>query len=185
MVTLNIPVAESGFKEFNVPTSADEITLDYIDAVTSHIRLSPNYAIVAVIIAAKPFVLCDKNPKQSDGARAMFKLVRKNDPNNVIYAEPGELIICAGTDVMRGIELTAINNVLNTNRVRQFISSCGKTDKGISRNPYTDLSNPISSTELYTVTFKCVPLCDIHGSYKKLNADESASVKEITKAYWK
>lgn len=182
MVTLNLPNGH----DLVLPTSLDEITLDYLNAVTKHVNLAPNYALVAVCIAATPFVRCDRNPKQSDGARAIFRIVRKNDPKSAIDAYPGETIISAGTEVMTGIETTCPKNIISTSKVGAMIMSCGKDASGRNiKNPYTDLTNPISSTTVYTVDFKTVPLNSIHGSYRKTTVSDNENIEKETEKFYK
>lgn len=182
MVTLNL----SDGHNLMLPTKLDEITVDYLNAVTNHVKLAPNYALVAVCIAATPFVRCDRNPKQSDGARAIFKLVKKNDPNNAIDVNPGEILIATGTQIMLGIETTCTKNVLNTTRVGKQILECGKDSYGLNKkNEYTDLMNEISGTVVYTVDFKTVPLNSIHGAYRNLTTEDSMAIAKETEKFYK
>lgn len=182
MISLVIP-GNGTKRTLNLPTSLNEISINYLSAVTSDVVIAPNYAIVAYIISAPLGVICDtKNDKGV--ARAAFKLVRMNNPTNAIDIYNGQMLIAAGTDIMRGIEITSPKNILSTNKIISLVRSCDKDENGKSiKNPHLQF-NTHYNTVVYTVGFKLVPLCDIHGSYVNLTEDAIKNIDDAIKTYW-
>lgn len=172
MITINVEGSGKS-RVLNLPTTIDEITLDYLNGVTSDVRIEPNYALVALLVSDKLSVLCVPNNKKNIDVKAIAVLVRTNDPHEYSEAKTGEKLICAPTDIMMGHEVTSPRNVLSPSKVAKLITS----DKAL-------LSKIYSYTEpVWLTTFKLVPLNAIHGSYKNIDKEELAKQVECGKAY--
>lgn len=172
MITINVEGSDKS-RVLNLPTTIDEITLDYLNGVTSDVRIEPNYALVALLVSDKLSTLCVPNNKKSIDVKAIAVLVRANDPNNVGEAQVGEKLICAPTDIMMGHEVTSPMNVLSPSKVSKLIAS----DKALLARIYS-YTEPV-----WLVTFKLVPLNTIHGSYKKISEEEVKKQVECCRAY--
>lgn len=175
MLTLNEHLKDGEeLSVLHVPTSLNEIKLDYLKAVTADVKLAPHYALVACIIRATIGTrFCAT--KKKDLASGLFMLVDKNDVNNVCSAEPGEIIISAATDVLRGYDVPSPKNVLSDTNVFREICKADSLIKGRNTNPYIDITNKYYDIPVYTISFKIIPLSDIHGAYdKNIVINESA-----------
>ena len=161
---LNVNVEGSGKGNIlSLPTTIDEVSLDYLTGVTSDVRIEPNYALVALCVSDKLSTLCsNSNKNKSIDVKGISIFVRSNDPNKAIDVLPGEKLICAPTDIMLGHEVIAPTNILSPSKVAKLVNST----KELSAKIFT------YTEHIWLVTFKLVPLNAIHGSYKKLNANE-------------
>lgn len=170
MKNLNVKV---GVKDvvLNLPTSINEITIDYLNAVTKEVKIEKHYALVALCINEKLNIMCDAKKKNVD-VKGVAILVNLNDPNKNMNCIAGEKLIISPTDLMMGNEVACKNNVLSPSKVISTITS----DKSL-------ISSIFSHTEtVYLVSFKLVPLSSIHGSYSN---DELEFDKTIVEKYMK
>lgn len=154
----------------NLPESINEVNLDYLKAVTKEVIIEQNYALVALCVSDKLSVLL--NTKQREvNVKGISILVDANDPNNVLKSKSGDKLICSPTDLMRGYEVTAVRNILSPGKVAAFV----KNDPTLTKTVFT------TNTEtVWLVTFKLIPLHDIHGSYTtdcELTKEDLAAIK--------
>ena len=172
---LNVNVEGSGKGSvLSLPTTIDEVSLDYLTGVTSDVRIEPNYALVALCVSDKLSTLCsNSNKNKSIDVKAISVFVRSNDPNKAIDVLPGEKLICAPTDIMMGHEVTAPRNVLSPSKVAKLVNSTKELSAKIFT--YTEY--------IWLVTFKLVPLNAIHGSYRKLTTEEEHAQENYTSKY--
>lgn len=154
----------------HLPENIKEINLDYLKAVTKDVVIENNYALVALCISDKLATLL--NTKQREvTVKGISILVDLNDPNGVLKSKPGDILICSNTDIMRGYEVTAVRNIISPAKVAAFV----RNDAALTKTIFT------TNTEtVWLVTFKLVPLHDIHGSYSEteLTDEELASIKQ-------
>ena len=161
---LNVNVTGSGKGSFlSLPTTIDEVSIEYLTGVTSDVRIEPNYALVALCVSDKLSTLCSNSNKNKPvDVKAISIFVRSNDPHKAIDVLPGEKLICAPADIMIGHEVTAPRNILSPSKVAKLVNSTKELSAKIFT--YTEY--------IWLVTFKLVPLSAIHGSYKNLTSDE-------------
>lgn len=170
---LNVNVTGSGKGSFlSLPTTIDEVSIEYLTGVTSDVRIEPNYALVALCVSDKLSTLCSNKNKNID-VKAISIFVRSNDPNKAIDVLPGEKLICAPTDIMMGHEVTAPRNVLSPSKVAKLVNST----KELSAKIFT------YTEHIWLVTFKLVPLSAIHGSYMNLTSDEVKLQETLASKY--
>lgn len=171
MKDLNVNVGGKNV-ELHLPTKLNEISLDYLNAVTSNVVIEKNYALVALCVNGTLATFANMTKKNVD-VSATVKIIRFNDPSNNINSNAGNIAICAPTDIMRGYEVSSPMNVLAPSKVMGLITQ----DKQL-------LTELFKHTEhIYLVTFKLVPLTDIHGSYT--NNEISQEIKDIVSIYCK
>ena len=152
----NLDVNVGGKKiKLNLPESISEVNFDYLKAVTKEVVVEQNYALVALCVSDKLSVLI--NSKQQEvNVKGIAILVKANDPNYTCKSKPGDKIICSPTDLMRGYEVTAVRNVISPSKVAMLV----KSDMELSKTIFTT-----NTESVWLVTFKLIPLHDIHGSY--------------------
>ena len=152
----NLDVNVGGKKiKLNLPESISEVNFDYLKAVTKEVVVEQNYALVALCVSDKLAVLINSKQREVN-VKGISILVEANDPNNVLASKPGDKLICSPTDLMRGYEVTAIRNVLSPSKVAMLV----KNDVELSKTIFTT-----NTESVWLVTFKLIPLNDIHGSY--------------------
>ena len=152
----NLDVNVGGKKiKLNLPESISEVNFDYLKAVTKEIVVEQNYALVALCVSDKLSVLINSKQREVN-VKGISILVEANDPNNILTSKPGDKLICSPTDLMRGYEVTAIRNILSPSKVAMLV----KSDAELSKNIFTTNTEPV-----WLVTFKLIPLNNIHGSY--------------------
>lgn len=152
----NLDVNVGGKKiKLNLPESISEVNFDYLKAVTKEVVVEQNYALIALCVSDKLSILINSKQKEVN-VKGIGILVKANDPNNVLKSKPGDKVICSSTDLMRGYEVTAVRNILSPSKVASFV----KLDNELSKTIFTT-----NTESVWLVTFKLVPLHDIHGSY--------------------
>lgn len=152
----NLDVNVGGKKiKLNLPESISEVNFDYLEAVTKEVVVEQNYALVALCVSDKLSVLINSKQREVN-VKGISILVKANDPNNTLKSKPGDKLICSPTDLMRGYEVTAIRNILSPSKVAMLV----KSDIELSKTIFTT-----NTESVWLVTFKLVPLHDIHGSY--------------------
>ena len=152
----NLDVNVGGKKiKLNLPESISEVNFDYLKAVTKEVVVEQNYALIALCVSDKLSILINSKQKEVN-VKGIGILVKANDPNNVLKSKSGDKVICSPTDLMRGYEVTAVRNILSPSKVASFV----KLDNELSKTIFTT-----NTESVWLVTFKLVPLHDIHGSY--------------------
>ena len=169
----NLDVNVGGKKiKLNLPESISEVNFDYLKAVTKEIVVEQNYALVALCVSDKLSVLINSKQREVN-VKGISILVEANDPNNTLTSKPGDKLICSPTDLMRGYEVTAIRNILSPSKVAMLV----KSDAELSKNIFTTNTEPV-----WLVTFKLIPLNNIHGSYT--NCDLTSEDKKAINYYY-
>lgn len=152
----NLDVNVGGKKiKLNLPESISEVNFDYLKAVTKEVVVEQNYALVALCVSDKLAVLINSKQREVN-VKGISILVEANDPNNVLESKPGDKLICSPTDLMRGYEVTAVRNILSPSKIAMLV----KSDNELSKTIFTT-----NTESVWLVTFKLIPLHDIHGSY--------------------
>lgn len=171
MKDLNVNVGGKNV-ELHLPTKLSEISLDYLKAVTSNVVIEKNYALVALCVNGTLATFANMTKKNVD-VSATSILVSANCDTNALASSDGDIVICSPTDIMRGYEVSSPMNVLAPSKVMGLITQ----DKQL-------LSEIFKHTErIYLVSFKLVPIHDIHGSYT--NKEVSQRIKDIVSSYCK
>lgn len=170
----NLDVNVGGKKiKLNLPESISEVNFDYLKAVTKEVVVEQNYALVALCVSDKLSVLINSKQREVN-VKGIAVLVEANDPNNVLESKPGDKLICSPTDLMRGYEVTAVRNVLSPSKVAMFV----KNDVELSKTIFTT-----NTESVWLVTFKLIPLHDIHGSYtdSELTSEDKKAINYYCK----
>lgn len=144
--------------ELNLPTSMNEITDEYIDEVTRHINVAPNYTLIGTIFKEKPSTLIlaarQRKNKSDIAVIPIFIKAGATDDKMISSIKLHNKLIIAPSDIMLGHHVASPNNDITINKFMDLIDG----DKDI----YTKLLN---SPYCYFIEFKIVPNCNIHGYY--------------------
>ena len=159
----------NGFK-MNLPTSLNEITEDYLNGVTNHIRIAPYHCIVALVYRCKLPEIISTARKKKDLATAIVPLFVSANPtvnseketiNMFAAMKTGDKLIIAGTDLERGYHLTCPKNFITIDNVVRIYNSDSNFAKGVM----------MDQNYYYFVDFKLVPINDIKGFYSREKDD--------------
>lgn len=155
----------NGFK-MNLPTSLNEITEDYLRAVTSHVMIAEYHAVVALVYRCKLPEIISTARKKKDLATAIVPLFVKINPGSdsqplFDMIKTGDKLVIAGTDIERGYHLTCPKNFITIDNIVAIYNSDSNFAKGVmaDQNYY------------YFVDFKLVPVNDIKGFYSREKDD--------------
>ena len=162
MFEIKTPIEDGKVYHFSIPTTLSEVTEDYLKAVTVNVIPEKYWAVVAVICRTDLATLCNDN-KKNGTVSATYKLVKKNDPDNVISAKDGSILLCEGTSVMRGLEIAAPDNVLAPSKIIEYVKAHNEAVRR-SEDKINFANGRYYKTVMF-VTFKLIPLSEIHGWY--------------------
>ena len=159
-----------GKQDFTIklPTKINEISGDYLKAVTDDIVIAPYYAVIATVYRAKLPEVISSNKKSKAMAVAIVPLFVKANLNGNIeegtvglfnQLESSDRIIIAGTDIERGYQLSTPLNMITLENVIKIYNH----DNGFAKEVMID------QNYYFFVDFKMVPITDIKGKYNMSN----------------
>ena len=159
MLTIKVS-GNLGDYDLNLPTSLNEITEEYINDVTDHVKVDANYTLVGIIYRERLSTLilaATKNKKKSDVAVIpIFVKTGKTDSELINSLNVRDKLIISPSDIMMGYHISSPRNLLTINTIIDIVTSDPKA--------YNTLLG--KKEECYFIEFKLVPNCNIHGAYK-------------------
>ena len=159
-----------GKQDFTIklPTKINEISGDYLKAVTDDIVIAPYYAVIATVYRAKLPEVISSNKKSKAMAVAIVPLFVKANLNGNIeegtvglfnQLESSDRIIIAGTDIERGYQLSTPKNMITIDNIIRIYNHDNNFAKEVM----------IDQNYYFFVDFKMVPITDIKGKYNMSN----------------
>lgn len=149
----------------SLPTTLGEISVDYLDKITQHIHVAPDYALIAILYKVRPIEIVSsvrQNKNANVGAVAMFI---KDNSNTGFYNDIklGDTVIISPTDIALGHTVRLVNNNLTPSKLLELAET----------NP--DLNKKLIGvmTPTYFVDFKVVATAFIHGTITKDESKEA------------
>lgn len=144
---------------WNIPTKLEEITPEYLNAVTDNIDIADNYSIIALCYHEKlsTIILANRQSKKDAnvGVVPMFVKCGHTDNNFIKSINCGEKVVVAGSDIAMGFHVATPINKLTINN---FIAAAdGDSEVYKNAMQHSDLC--------YFVEFKLVPNVAIHARY--------------------
>ena len=158
MNTFNVST-EKGKLRVSLPTSIDEISTEYLKAVTRHIRVGNEYSLVAIVYKTNTAMLLNAS-KQKDAVTSVIPLFIKSGKTEdefINSLDIKDVLTITGSDIAMGIHVGNPYNELSMSR----IASIFKEDSDIVKASFTD------KTMYYFVEFKLIPNCNIHATVAK------------------
>ena len=151
----------------SLPTTLSEINVDYLNKITQHIHVAPDYALIAILYKVRPIEIVSsvkQNKNANVGAVAMF--IKGNSNSNTGFYDNiklGDTIIIAPADIALGHTVRVVNNNLTPSKLLELAET----------NP--DLNKKLIGvmTPTYFVDFKVVATAFIHGSMTKDESKEA------------
>lgn len=149
----------------SLPTTISEINVDYLNKITQHIHVAPDYALIAILYKVRPLEIVSnvrQNKNANVGAVAMFI---KGNSNTSFYdnIKLGDTIIIAPADIALGHTVRVANNNLTPSKLLEL----AETNPNLNKK----LIGVMSPT--YFVDFKVVATAFIHGSMTKDESKEA------------
>lgn len=153
----------------SLPTTLSEINVDYLNKITQHIHVAPDYALIAILYKVRPIEIVSsvrQNKNANVGAVAMFIKGNSNSNSNTGFYDNiklGDTIIIAPADIALGHTVRVVNNNLTPSKLLELAET----------NP--DLNKKLIGvmTPTYFVDFKVVATAFIHGSMTKDESKEA------------
>jgi hypothetical protein len=162
----------------SLPTTLSEINVDYLNKITQHIHVAPDYALIAILYKVRPIEIVSsvkQNKNANVGAVAMFIKANSNtgfyNNNNIKLCDTGfydniklgDTIIIAPADIALGHTVRVVNNNLTPSKLLEL----AETNPDLNKK----LIGVMSPT--YFVDFKVVATAFIHGSMTKDESKEA------------
>lgn len=175
MLDIKISLSDTMQCELSLPTRFEDITPEYLTAVTEEIHVPPYYALVGLISKESPagLVLSLSKKTKSNFVTIIPVLVKTNldgvkDGKDFYDSiSVGQKLIVGGSDLSIGNHVNAKNNLIGTNRVLGYLTSTKENHtKAISY-----------STPCCFVDFKIIPITAIRGAITETKELENPFVK--------
>lgn len=154
---------------FNLPTSIDEISNDFLTKVGESIEIAEHYTLVGIVCYNKinDLVLIGKNNSKSSNIGVIPIFVKGGELQNIMDVKVGQKLLITSNNIELGVRVAVPNNPLNLSR---FINNISSRVKGL----YPELEYDDEKNEnVYFIEFKLIPNCNIQGVYNEApNFDE-------------
>jgi len=162
--------------ELNLPTKLEEITPEYLNAVTANINVAPNYALIGLVYTDTLTYLVNTNKKKQNATIRCIPVFVKKGECEVAFTDTlntGDKLVISSSDMAMGHHVVSPANKITVNNVVSLIAS----DANVIKNLWNDKNN------YYFVEFKVVPISAIHGVFKDVElsgADTFITTVETT-----
>lgn len=155
----------------SLPTTISEVNFEYLNKITQHIHVAPDYALIAVLYKVRPIEIVSsvkQNKNANVGAVAAF-IKSNNAPGFYDNIKLGDTIVIAPSDIALGHTVRVVNNNLTPSKLLELLET----------NP--DLNKKLIGvmTPTYFVDFKIVATAFIHGSMTKDESKEAMYLMPI------
>ena len=147
--------SEKANYSLNIPTDKSEITPDVLSKLTEHIKLSKNYAVIALIYRTSPFdlVMGGKSNSKNQVLVSVSPVLAKF--NGDLEGKIGDKVSISQTDLQLGLNVPGLSK-LEVENVRGYINSDDALNKSvINRTAFAD------TKFIYLLEFKIVSLNSI------------------------
>ena len=149
----------------SLPTTISEVNFEYLNKITQHIHVAPDYALIAVLYKVRPIEIVS-NVKQNKNANvgAVAAFIKGNcAPGFYDNIKLGDTIVIAPSDIALGHTVRVVNNNLTPSKLLELLET------------NTDLNKKLIGvmTPTYFVDFKIVATAFIHGSMTKDESKEA------------
>lgn len=149
----------------SLPTTLSEINFEYLNKITQHIHVAPDYALIAVVYKVRPIEIVSsvkQNKNANVGAVAAF-IKGNSNPGFYDNIKLGDTVVIAPADIALGHTVRVVNNNLTPTKLLELAET----------NP--DLNKKLIGvmTPTYFVDFKIIATAFIHGSMTKDESKEA------------
>ena len=155
----------------SLPTKISEINVDYLNKITQHIHVAPDYALIAVVYKVRPIEIVSaakQNKNANVGAVAMF-IKGNSAPGFYDNIKLGDIIVIAPADIALGHTVRVVNNNLTPSKLLEVAETTSDLNKKLIG----------VMTPTYFVDFKIVATAFIHGCMTEDESKESMYLMPI------
>lgn len=149
----------------SLPTTLSEINFEYLNKITQHIHVAPDYALIAVVYKVRPIEIVSsvkQNKNANVGAVAAF-IKGNSNPGFYDNIKLGDTVVIAPADIALGHTVRVVNNNLTPSKLLELAETTPDLNKKLIK----------VMTPTYFVDFKVVATAFIHGSMTKDESKES------------
>ena len=149
----------------SLPTTLSEINFEYLNKITQHIHVAPDYALIAVVYKVRPIEIVSsvkQNKNANVGAVAAF-IKGNSGPGFYDNIKLGDTVVIAPTDIALGHTVRVANNNLTPSKLLELAETTPDLNKKLIG----------VMTPTYFVDFKIVATAFIHGSMTKDESKEA------------
>lgn len=161
--------AQGKITTFNLPTSMDEISNDFLTKVGESIEIAEHYSLVGIIWYNKinDLILAGKNKSKSSDIGVIPIFVKGGELQNIMDVKVGQKLLITSNNLELGTRVAVPGNPLN---LSHFLNTIGTRVRGtFPELEYDDEKNE----NVYFIDFKLIPNCNIQGVYNEApNFDE-------------
>ena len=163
---------EKGKVILNLPTSIDEINPVYLTEVTEHIKVAPEYSLVALVYSTTiSQVLNMKNVSANVAVVPMFVKAGKTDSEFIKGINTKDILTITSGNLSLAIHVPNSYNQLSLNKVSALLAG----DDNVRKTSFSDKN-------IYRfIEFKLVPNCNINaviGVHNPIKADYITEVSD-------
>ena len=151
-----IEINLSGSKvAINLPTQFEEITPEWLTAVTEGVNVAPNYSLIAIIYKDQLGIMLNtkSNGNKTVGAIPVFVKTNESTSDETSSIETKTALIISPSAVALGNHIVCERNSISPGRIIGLINKDQEAKK----------KNFLDRTPIFLVEFKVIPNCDIHG----------------------
>lgn len=159
---------------FHFPTNLEEISVDYLKAVTENVNIADHHTLVGIVYHEKLFDIIVSRKRNQKGLTAgvvpIFIRAGKTDSEFIQSAECRDKLIIPSTSLSLGHHVAAPQNVLSLDYFIRAIDS----DNSLAKR----YDNNYGNEQCFFVEFKIIPNVEIKGVYKEAkNVDTTQYVE--------
>lgn len=167
-ITVN---TEKGKVILNLPTSIEDITAEYLKEVTEHIKVAPEYSLVALVYSTNiTEVLNMKNVSANVAVVPMFVKAGKTDSEFINGINTKDILTITSGNLSLAIHVSNSYNQLSINKVVSLMEK----DNNVRKTSFADKN-------IYRfVEFKLVPNCNINAVIGIHNSIKVDYITEIS-----
>ena len=153
---------------FNLPTSIDEISNDFLTKVGDSITIAEHYSLVGIVCYEKinSLVIAGKQNSKKANFGVIPIFVKGGELQNIMDVKLGQKLLITSNNIELGVRVAVPGNPFNLNN---FVNSFRPENKIWPEIEYDDTKNE----NVYFIDFKLIPNRDIQGAYNEApNFDE-------------
>jgi len=161
---------------FHFPTSLEEISVDYLKAVTENVNVAEHHTLIGIVYHEKLFDIIVSRKRNQKGLTAgvvpIFIKAGKTDSDFIKTAECRDKLIIPSTSLSLGYHVAAPKNVLSLDYFIRAIDG----DNSLAKR----YDNNYGNEHCFFVEFKIIPNNEIKGIYKQAVDVDSTQYVETT-----
>lgn len=147
---------------YHLPTHLEEITPNYLKAITKEVHVADHYSLVALVCYEKISTLVLARQRKTKNANVgivpIFVKNGNTDSQFISSIKTGEKVVVSSTQISLGLHVNVPQNELNLDK---FLANI---DKDIEL-PYQRAIALEDQSPVFFISFKLIPNADIIGVY--------------------